>query len=113
MKHLLILISAVFLASCTNSKSLYTWNDYDKTSYVYLKNADEKSIEDILETYQKIINDQKGSRVVTPPGIYADYGFLLIERGKIEDGKEMLLKEIALYPESKIFIELVLSRISE
>ena len=39
-----------------------------------------------------------------PPGIYADYGFVLLQSGKTEEGNAMLEKEISLYPESKIFI---------
>jgi len=57
------------------------------------------------EEYKKIINSQKGTRGMVPPGIYADYGFVLIQTNRVEEGKLMLQKEIELYPESKIFIK--------
>lgn len=103
----IIIVSLILLASCAPQK-LYTWGNYDKTSYNYLKNSDEKSIQLLIEDYQKIIDKQKGTRGVVPPGIYADYGYLLLQEGKTEQGKNMLKKEIALYPESKIFIDRVL-----
>ncbi|MDA3839455.1 MAG: DUF4810 domain-containing protein [Patescibacteria group bacterium] len=106
-RNLLIVICVLFLASCAPQK-LYTWGNYEKTSYNYLKNTDEKSILALTEDYQKIIEKQKGTRGVVPPGIFADYGFLLLQEGKEEEGKEMLIKEVTLYPESKIFIDRIL-----
>ena len=112
----IIFISCTFLllASCITQKPLYSWDKYELTSYNYLKNGDEVSTQQLIENYQKIIENQKGgTRGVVPPGIYADYGFILLQIGKMEEGKAMLLKEIALYPESKIFINRILKMIEE
>ncbi|MDR3366282.1 MAG: DUF4810 domain-containing protein [Prevotellaceae bacterium] len=105
------ILAALCLASCATQRPLYSWYNYNTTSYSYLKNADEKSTQELIETYQKIIEKQKGSRNVVPPGIYADYGFLLLQANKPEEGKAMLLQEIALYPESKVFIDRILKMI--
>ena len=106
---LFISICVLSLASCTTTqKPLYSWYNYDTTSYTYLKNSDEKSVQELLKTYETIIQKQQGSRQTPPPGIYADYGFLLLQANRTEQGKEMLLKEMALYPESTIFIERIL-----
>lgn len=112
-KSLYILITALLLASCTMQLPLYSWGKYEVTSYNYLKNSDEKSTQELIETYQSIIEKQKGSRGVVPPGIYADYGFILLQSNKTEEGRLMLLKEVALYPESKIFIDRILKIIEE
>lgn len=114
MKKTIILIPIIaILAACTTQKPLYTWGHYETTSYNYLKNSDEKSIQEIIENYQEIIGTQKGTRGVVPPGVCADYGFILLQEGKTEEGKEMLIKEIALYPESRIFIDRILKMIEE
>lgn len=105
MKKILFLLIPVFLlASCTLHKPLYSWNKYDITSYNYIKNNDEKSTQELIKNYEAIISKQNGTRKVIPPGIYADYGFVLLQSGKTEEGNAMLEKEISLYPESKIFI---------
>ena len=109
----IILITVLMLASCTIQNSLYTWDKYEITSYNYLKNSDEKSLQQLIQTCQNIIEKQKGSRGVVPPGVYADYGFVLLQANKTEEGKAMLLKEVALYPESKIFIDRILKLIEE
>jgi len=112
-KIIFISFSVLLLASCTTQKPLYSWGKYEITSYNYLKNSDEKSTQELIETYQKIIEKQKGSRGVVPPGIYADYGFILLQANRTEEGKAMLLKEVSIYPESKIFIDRILKMIEK
>lgn len=112
-KIIFISITVLLLASCTTQKPLYSWDKYEITSYNYLKNSDEKSTQELIETYQKIIEKQKGTRNAIPPGVCADYGFLLLQEGKTKEGKELLMKEIALYPESKVFINRILKIIEE
>ncbi len=114
MKKLICLaVIALVVNSCSSPKSLYSWEKYGQASYNYLKKADEKSVEGIMEQYKKIIYKQKGTRQVAPPGIHADYGFILIQEGKLKEGKEFLKREIALYPESKIFIDRILTLIEQ
>ena len=108
-----IAIIALCMGSCAAPASLYTWDQYHQKSYNYLKNNDEKSIEELIKTYQVIINKQKGSRKTVPPGIFADYGLLLLHKDKVEEGKKMLQMEIALYPESAIFIGQILKTLEK
>lgn len=89
-------------------KPLYSWGKYEAASYNYLKKSDEKSTQQLIEVYEKIIKKQNGSRGVVPPGVYADYGFVLLQANRVSEGKEMLQKEIELYPESKNFIDRIL-----
>ena len=107
------IIAFLCVTSCTTQKPLYTWDKYYLTSYNYLKNSNEKSAEALIKTYENIINKQKGSRQTVPPGIYADYGMVLLQTNRVEEGKKMLQMEIALYPESAIFIGRILKMIEE
>lgn len=105
MKKTILLGFSIIILSCSAPKTLYNWDKYDSVSYSYLKKVDEKSTENLIKTYQKIIKKQNGTRGVIPPGLYADYGFVLIQNNRMEEGKLMLQKEIELYPESKVFID--------
>ena len=98
----------LLLTSCA-PKMLYSWGNYDDISYKYLKNGDAKSTEQLIKTYQLLIDKQKGTRRTVPPGIYADYGFILLQTGRTVEGKAMLNKEIRIYPESKVFINNILN----
>ncbi|MBO4404214.1 MAG: DUF4810 domain-containing protein [Treponema sp.] len=99
-----------FLALSCGTTKLYSWYDYQEDYYHAMKDADEESVKELAETYQKIIEKQKETRGIVPPGIYADYGWMLLQSGKVEEGKAMLAKEMELYPESATFVGSILKR---
>ena len=111
--YLAAMIMALCFVSCTVQKPLYEWGQYDDAIYAYTKGNDEKSLENLITLYEKIITKPKGSRQVPPPGVCADLGYLMFKKGEKDKGKELLKKEIQLYPESKIFIDSVLKRLEK
>lgn len=92
------------------NKQLYSWYKYENLSHKYAKNHNPEDEAKLVETYLQIIEKQNGIRQVVPPGIYAEYGFLLIKKGKQAEGLENLKKEIALYPESTLFISKIIKQ---
>ena len=110
VKVAVISFIALLAISCTSTQKLYSWYDYQEDYYHYLKNSDDESYEKLVKTYDKIIAEQKALRGTVPPGIYADYGYLLMEKGKNSEAKAMFAKEIELYPESEVFIASILKR---
>lgn len=110
-KSIVVIATLIFLTSCA-SKGMYYWGKYDQATYQHNKKQTEKTKSDLLLVYEDIINKKsKGSRNEVPPGVYADYGFLLIKEGQIKKGKEMLENELAIYPESKKIVEYILNKI--
>jgi hypothetical protein len=112
-KYLIIAIISIFAISCTTTKPLYNWKGYDDAVYAYTKTSDDKSVENLIKIYEKLIKNSGGSREVTPPGVCADYGYILIKKGETAKGKELLTKETVLYPESKVFIDRILKRFEQ
>lgn len=119
MKRIMFIVIACALAcalatSCSSGpKPMYSWYEYDSASYKYLKNNDQESLDNLVKAYDKIIAKQSGTRGVVPPGVYADYGFVLIQANKPAEGKKMLLKESELYPESSVFVNSVIRMIGK
>ncbi|MDA3911852.1 MAG: DUF4810 domain-containing protein [Bacteroidales bacterium] len=113
MKKLFVTIVAAFMLFSCGQKPLYDYRNYDNTTYSYLKKNDEKADQNLAETYESIIEKPRGERNTVPPGIYADYGYLLLQLDQTEKGKKMLAREIELYPESKIFIDRILKKLEE
>lgn len=117
-KFFSFLILIFILSSCAAPTTLYTWGskkkfDYHTNSYNYLKITDKESINSIKASYVDIINQQRGTRKTVPPGIYADYGFLLVSLGEEKKGVEMLKQEMIIYPESTIFIQRILKMLNK
>ena len=100
----------VLLASCGTTR-MYSWYNYQEDYYNYVKKSDKESMENLIKTYDMIISKQTESRGIVPPGIYADYGYLLLQNGKTKEGKAMLEKEVELYPESAVFVNSLLKRV--
>lgn len=141
-KFLVIFTSALLLSSCSTPK-LYYWGStsYDVSKYEQLtySNYDKQTPESICELvalYEDMVNNPGGSRNVVPPGIYAEYGYLLLQQRTLESfegyatkrqrnlfntddfaslfqekGIMMLEKEIELYPESETFILPIIKRV--
>lgn len=106
--------SALFFAGCAsnNGKALYNWGDYSAQTYQYIKSGDEDSMEGVLKSYQWIIDNQTGTvRETVPPGVCADYGYLLARAGRVDEGKAFLQKEKELYPESAQFVDSIIRKI--
>lgn len=92
-------------------KTLYNWHGYESARYAVASNPTEKSVQELIDTYEKLINKQgKGLRKAPPPGVCAEYGYLLIKKGERSRGLELLKREIDLYPESKVFIQRIIKQ---
>lgn len=145
MKKLLIAFFAVILlSSCGVTKSLYYWGGtqsgataYENIAYQSYDKQTPKSVCNLIAVYEKMVTKPGGSRQVPPPGICAEYGYLLLQPETAstflnnatnkqkslfktndyyalfqEKGKEMLQKEIELYPESAKFIEPLIKKLA-
>lgn len=108
-----IYLFAFAVTSCTTQKSLYSWYNYEKTTYTYGKEATPEIYNAMMEEYAKIGKDQKGKRGIVPPGFYAEYGYLLYKEGKKDGGLKYLNKEIETYPESKTYVSRIIEQIEK
>lgn len=132
----------VILSSCVASNTMYYWGkvslsdkitQYEKVTYNYYKSKSPKSICEMIETYHDIIVKCKDNEKMIPPGICAELGYILLnheneacfntyasksQKKKMEGviffeyGKELMEKEMSLYPESRHFLEPVIERLA-
>ncbi len=104
LKHICYLFILVFFVGCV-PQTIFYWGDYSTSLYDYNKNPDEKTFAAHKKSLQDIIAVSPQKHLHVPPGVYAEYGFLLIKEGNEKDGLECFDKEIKLYPESIVFIQ--------
>lgn len=109
--------ASLLLFSCGTTEKVkkpYEWDNYTMATYNYVKVPNDETLQSLLATYQRIMDGQNSENVyrnTVPPGVCADYGYMLILAGKTDEGKALLLKEKELYPESAVFIERVLEMV--
>lgn len=98
---LLVLLAAA--ASGCASQTMYHWGNYDSALYGHYKNpADREAWVTSLKT-TVLEAEQEGRRV--PPGLYAEYGYALLEEGSSRDAIAYFEKEKAKWPESAVLMD--------
>ena len=114
MRKLFIIVGCVIaLSSCTTQKSLYSWYDSEDATYTYTKRGTDETLAKAMVQYEKVIKKQKGIRKTVPPGVNAEYGFLLYKAGKKDEGLALLKAEINAYPESEKFISRIIKQLEK
>lgn len=115
MKKLFFAVATVLvLTSCAASQpALYSWYGSENATYQYTKRNTEDKLNAAMEQYKKVITMQKAARGVVPPGVNAEYGYLLVKAGKKEEGLTLLKEEARLYPESEKFISRIIKQLQK
>jgi hypothetical protein len=106
MKSYLIftILLCTFLIGCTTQKLFY-WGNYSETLYAFKKSPDEKTTEAHKKSLLDIMDKSEKKHKQIPPGVYAEYGYMLMQAGQENEGLQYFDKEQTLYPESSIFIQ--------
>jgi hypothetical protein len=101
----IVFLAFALLAGCasTREKTFY-WGEYSSTLYDWKKSPDEKTLEAHKKGLLLIMAESGKKNKKVPPGVYAEYGYLLLKEGNEVEGMELLDKETGLYPESVVFI---------
>ncbi len=142
---LVLLTSALLLSSCGTTVGLYNWgpssdgaSGYESAAYRNYKERTPESICNLIYVYEVMVSRPDGTRKMPPPGICAEYGYLLLQPdvadvfyhnasdrqrrlfGNLTDysglfrerGEEMLRLEMINYPESATFVGPLLKRLA-
>ena len=150
MKKLFVLLGiAMLLSSCVEPRPmLYNWgyksysqnaSEYESLLYENYHTQSPESVCALLCQYEYMVTHPGGQRGIIPPGICAEYGYLLLSPdtpttflnhatkkqketfGTLGDysmsfrekGLEMFQREMELYPESTVFIQPLIKKFSQ
>ncbi len=98
------------IASGCGSGALYNWDRYEKSLQAsYVAHDEAKAWSDLEATITSA--QQTGRRI--PPGVCAEYGFLLYKRGQRERAIEYFQQEAQLFPESKLLMDKLIAKVRE
>ncbi|MEE4177852.1 MAG: DUF4810 domain-containing protein [Bacteroides sp.] len=125
MRRFIILLVGLLLFACMPLRTgsnyqgvhhkipLYSMEGLGKTYANYLEKADGKAAAELTGAFQKIIQSQTGVLGRVPPGIYADYGVLMMGQGNEAAVRTLMENEMGLYPEARTYIRQLLKPIEE
>lgn len=110
--HLVIVCSIFVLPGC-GTPPLFDWGDYEESLLIRHEDASEEGQLEAFKMLEATIQEAEEKNGRLAPGIYADYGYLLFKQGNTKGAVENFNKESSLYPESKYFMDSIISRIQE
>jgi len=99
-----IILLALLLTAC-QKQGIFYWGDYSKTYYNEMKNPCEATGAAHLKTLETIIEQSKVKNLAVPPGVHAEYGFIMLKAGKADVAIANFEQEKALYPESRVLMD--------
>ena len=99
-KYLCALFLLFSLIGC-GAHGRYNWSSYDTKMYRHYKNPAEK--EEFVQALKEILDEAEPEGKV-PPGIYAEYGFVMYEQGNNQQAILYYQKEANKWPESRAFM---------
>ena len=91
-------------SGCVNTR--YTWNDYDQKLYYHYRDP-VKYDEFIAQLKEIVVDGEESGRI--PPGIYAEYGFTLYEKGDYQESFKYFKLESDKWPESRALMAKMIS----
>jgi len=111
LKFSLFILGVIFISSCATQEPLYYWGNYQDTYYKNMKKADETAYDNHIATMDNILllAEEKGTKV--PPGVYAEYGYIKLKEGNVEEAKRFFELEMATYPQSIQLMKLLIDNL--
>ncbi|MCK5426774.1 MAG: DUF4810 domain-containing protein [Thermodesulfovibrionia bacterium] len=110
---ILLFLASYFFLGCATQKPMYFWGNYSSSLYGYKKTPNEENLLKHKQELLQIIEKSKARGLRVPPGVYCEYGYILMKEGKNKEALQYYDLEEQTYPESKIFIQNLKSQINQ
>ena len=101
---LVLAVFMIFIAGCAQTR--YAWEDYDQKLYDHYKNPAEYD-EFVVNLQEVILEGEDNNKV--PPGMYAEFGYVLYEKGNFPEAISYFKKEQDKWPESRVLMTKMIS----
>jgi hypothetical protein len=107
----IILACATILGTgCANvSEAGYYWGSHAQTYYAWVKAPSDETLTQHIAELEGIIEESRERDLRVPPGVHAELGFFLSKADPEADPMPHYRAEMEKYPESRVFIERLIS----
>ncbi|HEY4319338.1 MAG TPA: DUF4810 domain-containing protein [Herbaspirillum sp.] len=97
-------LGIAFLTGCAmQHPSHYAWGDYDGSLYSYYKDPTKSTA--YMEALSEIVTQADTAQKAIAPGLYAEYGYMLLQQKKTDEAIVYFSKEKQAWPESGYFMD--------
>jgi hypothetical protein len=99
----------LFLVGC-GAHNRYEWSNYDTKLYNHYKDSSQP--EQFIQELKEAVEEAESAGQV-PPGIYAEYGFVLYEQGNSLQAVQYFRKEADKWPESRMLMTKMIDNVQK
>lgn len=96
------LMFSAIAAGCATNTEKYHWGEYDSSLYAYYK--DPSKVAELSAALEAVVKDAEQTKSVVPPGVYAEFGFLLLQQNRFREAIGFFEQEKSRWPESTVFM---------
>jgi len=104
-------LTVCVLGGC--APKLYHWGEYEDSLHTRVTDTSPEGTQKAFLMLEATVRAAEASGQRVPPGMYADYGYLLYQSNRLEEAVRYFRKEAELYRESRPLMESVISRIDQ
>ena len=94
-------LSLIVISGCAE-KPKYNWGSYSSTLYDYYRDATKEA--KFVASLEEIVK-ANGPKKKAPPGIFAEYGYMEMSRGNVDNAIKLFEQEKSAWPESAVFMD--------
>src|SRR5208337_1709468 len=107
MRKFYYLFFAIFVVTgcATHNQPLYSWDKYPTTLYQYKKAPTDENLQKHKDCLDTIMKESADKNLRVPPGVYCEYGFILLKQGKKDEAEKYFDLEAKTYPEAVVFVQ--------
>lgn len=106
--YTLVLLTLVGCAA--PRQSLYQWGDYENQVYALYNNPGKSPIEEQIAKLEADYQKARSTNKAVPPGFHAHLGYLYYQAGKGDRAYQAFQTEKALFPESGVYMDRILTK---
>lgn len=111
MKRVLLLVALAALSAGCSTPTMYSWGQYEELVYTMYAKPGEALPELQIEKLEEDLQKARSRDQPVPPGFHAHLGYLYVQIGKLDQAKQELETERALFPESAVFMDRLLANL--
>ncbi|MGI4847513.1 MAG: DUF4810 domain-containing protein [Janthinobacterium lividum] len=101
------------LSGCASApQSMYHWGGYENQLYKMYSEPGQAQPQQQLEDLEAQVQQARAANRPLPPGFHAHLGYLYVQAGKADQARQELETEKSLYPESALYMDRLLVRLS-
>ncbi len=109
---LLFLLASATLTACSSPRSLYYWGSYEEQLYSDYMEPGKIPPEQQLLDLEKDLQLMQASNAHPHPGFHAHMGYLYFQIGKADRALQAFETEKKLFPESAVYMNRLIARLS-